>query len=260
MSRYLLNLAYHGKKYLGFQSQVSGPAIQSLIEAALKTLLKEHVSVTPSGRTDSGVHALAQMVHFDVNSGLAEEKLKKKHDILYRLNCILPPDIVVCHLKKVPHTFHAQKNALQKTYRYVILNSGRKNPFLEESVWRIPQPLDVDSVKKAAVHLVGRHDFSAFCAADATVRSKVREVFGITFSAGKMAPLFGFNGEKFINIELTANGFLKQMVRIMVGTLVAVGKGKLSPMQVKKILSSKDRRQACATAPARGLYLRKVWY
>lgn len=259
MPRFKLTIAYNGRNYHGFQIQPKHGSIQLELETALKKILGDPIKITPSGRTDTGVHALSQTLHFDSNK---PETLKKiaEQDMVYKLNCVLPDDIAVLELKKSPDRFHARNHSKRKSYIYWLLVSTKKNPFLDELVWHITQPLDVKAMKKAATYLKGEHDFSSFCASDSKVKTKTRKITHIKFTNQKLAPFYAIKGEKYIAIEFVGTGFLKQMVRSLIGTLVAVGLGKTKPQSVKKILTAKDRRKAFQTAPARGLYLNQVKY
>lgn len=259
MPRYVLTVAYHGKDYAGFQSQPKLKTIQTEIEKSLKQLLGENIRVHPSGRTDSGVHALSQKIHIDVTTEKAIQRIQKK-EFLLQINAVLPKDITIHETKSIHDQFHARINSKKKSYMYYLLISPIKNPFVNDFVWRLMRDPDEAAMKQAASYLVGKHDFSAFCASDSTVRDKVRTLHAIDFSHRCPAPPLKLKKEKYLCLEFTGNGFLKQMVRNLVGTLVAVGQGKLQPSDIPKILKSKDRRKAHKTAPAKGLFLKKVWY
>lgn len=259
MPRFKAKLAYHGKLYHGFQVQPKRVTVQKELESALKRILDEKLRVVPSGRTDTGVHALEQVVHFDVKTDKALGRIAK-HDMVYKLNSVLPEQVLVTEFKKAHDQFHARNHAKKKSYVYIIVNSSHKNPFFENIVWRIPKTLDEKAMKKAAAYLMGTHDFSAFCASDSTAENKVRTITEINFTNKKIAPFLSFKHERFILIEFIGTGFLKQMVRAIVGTLVAVGQNKIKPEAIKTILKSKDRKEAWRTAPAQGLFLKKVWY
>jgi tRNA pseudouridine38-40 synthase len=176
------------------------------------------------------------------------------------MNEVLPPDIVVKDRKAVSVDFHALKSAKKKAYVYYLLISPYKNPFIEDKVWRLTKPLDEQALQKALNYLIGQHDFSAFCASDSKVKSKIRHIHSIKITKQAPSAFFKLKGEKYLCLEFVGSGFLKQMVRNITGTLVRVGQDKLKPVDIKKILQSKDRKQASLTAPARGLYLKKVWY
>lgn len=255
---YKFTVAYDGRAYLGFQEQPGGATVQSALEAAFKRILGEDVRVVPSGRTDSGVNAIAQTCHAVFHTEKARQRLAKK-DFLLRINSVLPDDIALTSVAQTKN-FHARKNAKGKTYDYLILQSRTKNPFLEDKAWRVALPLDLDAMRHAAKHLVGRHDFSAFCASDSSAKDKTREIFDIGIAKGSPAPFFKLPRESHLRLSFTGRGFLKQMVRNIVGTLVDVGLGKTPPDRIKEILKSGDRRQAGPNAPARGLYLRHVNY
>lgn len=253
-----LKLAYNGKNYSGFQTQKNLPTIQTVLTKALSQITGENVVVNPSGRTDTGVHALAQFANFTLKTQKAIARAKKP-GFVYQLNCVLPDDIVA--LSSVPKSgFDAQKSARSKKYEYMILISARPNPFLENLLWRLPKPLNLSQMKMAALSLTGKHDFSSFCAADSTAKTRVREILSIRITTNSPAPFFALPGEKFIRLEFHGRGFLKQMVRNLVGTLVEVGEGKRRPSDMVKILAAMDRKKAGRTAPPQGLYLKSVHY
>lgn len=256
--RYKITISYDGSAFSGFQEQPGRVTVQSALESALATVLGEPVRVVPSGRTDAGVHALAQTCHLTIEGEKAILRAERD-DFLPKMNGVLPDAIVLLAHRRAER-FHARNDVEKKTYEYVILVSRLKNPFLEDKVWRMALPLDIDAMERAARTLVGRHDFSAFCASDSTAGDKTREIFSIRLAKTSPAPLFTRRGEKFVRLAFTGSGFLKQMVRNIVGTLVDVGIGKTSAEDVNRILKSRDRRQAGRTAPARGLYLREVKY
>lgn len=257
--KFKFHLAYRGSNYSGFQVQPKKITVQSILEQTLQKVLQEKIKVTASGRTDTGVHAIEQIFHIEVKSQKALQRLKRK-DILYSLNSVLPDDILINQLQKVTNSFHAQKSAKEKTYTYFLLLSKYKNPFLEDYVWRLNMDLDLVSMQKAAKHIVGKHDFSSFCASDSCAKGKTREIKNINITSKCPAPFFRFKNEKYIQIEITGTGFLKQMVRNIVGTLVEVGQNKRQSVDVKKILKAKDRKKAGITAPAKGLFLKRVRY
>ena len=251
-TRFKLIVAYHGASFCGFQKQLKLNTIQSELQRVLKQLTGEEIAVVPEGRTDAGVHALAQLTHFDVKSPKAVERITKQ-DIIYKMNCLLPDSILVLDVKKVSSKFHARKAAEKKEYGYHILFSPYHNPFIEDLVWRIHKPLDEAAMKKAAQHLVGMHDFTSFCASDATDPFPTKTLHAIRFSHTKIAPRLSFKHEEYLTIQFIGSGFLKQMVRNLTGTLVAVGQKKIAPSDVKTILAAKDRTKAYQTAPAKGL-------
>ena len=241
----LLTLEYDGTRYAGWQSQNKGEqTIQDTLEKAVTTILGHRVPAVASGRTDAGVHALAQPVsikgHFPMND-----------DALIRaLNSLLPDDIAVKKAVTVDDSFHAIKDAKQKTYRYVIHNGRERNPLGLRYSWHVIQKLNSADMRRGAEPLVGQHDFASFMAANSQVKSTVRHIIAIDIER---------KGDT-ITIEITANGFLRQMVRNIVGTLVEIGRGRMEPEEMKKILMAKDRRKAGPTAPAQGLTLVEVVY
>ncbi|MBU0504772.1 MAG: tRNA pseudouridine(38-40) synthase TruA [bacterium] len=259
MNRFLLNFAYNGIAYKGLQVQPGQKTIQATLEKALKKVLCEDVKTTLSGRTDTGVHALDQLVQFNLKTDKAINRAKD-NKIILQLNGVLPEDISVIYVKVAKKGFDVRKHAKKKTYVYHILVSKQKNPFLNDLIWRLPKPVDLNAMKKAAKHLVGKKDFTTFCAVDSYATNKVRELLRIQFKTTCPFPMFKLKNEKYISIEFTGNGFLKQMIRNIVGTLVEVGQDKRSPSDIKKLLKAKDRTQAGVCAPARGLYLKKVYY
>lgn len=241
--RLKLTLQYKGTKYHGWQFQPHHLTIQEILQKALSQILGEPITVISTSRTDAGVHALGQVCHFDV---LKEVEIRK---LVYGLNSVLPDDIAATHLERVSADFHAQKSARRKTYDYYLLNSSVRSPFLKDFSWQVPYPLDLQKMKKAAKLLVGEHDFKSFCASDSTVKTTARKIYRIDINRGRL-PL--------LCISITGSGFLKHMVRNMVGTLVEIGRGKMTLTQFKKAFKSRDRRQMARTAPAKGLFLMHV--
>lgn len=259
VQRFKLTIAYHGKFFQGMQAQPSGRTVQQTLEKTLTQILGEPIKITASGRTDSGVHALAQVCHFTVQNEKGLGRIRAKN-FLIKLNQVLPLSLTATNLKKVSPEFHAQKQAKTKTYVYFLLCSRKKNPFVEDFVWRVKKPLSLKAMKKAKHSLIGKHDFKAFCASDHNAKTTERKLVRIKIEQKCPAVFFKLPGENYICLEFTGTGFLKQMVRIIVGTLVAVGEGKLAPEDLKTILAAKDRRLAPRTAPAQGLFLKKVYY
>ena len=241
---YRLDLTYIGERYHGFQSQPSGMGIQDHLEQALATFCRHPVRVTTASRTDTGVHAEHQVVTFRSGAGLDNYRIVKA------LNALLSPDVRVINARVAPDTFHPIFNSTGKVYRYRIWKSAGESPFMSPYAWRLTSPLDVPAMTSAARHMIGTHDFTSFCAMDSSAKSKIRRVREIVLSdRGTM-----------LEVWVLGDGFLKQMVRNIVGLLVAVGRGKLSEQSVRGILDAKDRKLAPATAPANGLCLVKVFY
>ena len=241
---YRLDLTYIGERYHGFQSQPSGMGIQDHLERALATFCRHPVRVTAASRTDTGVHAEHQVVTFRSAAGLDTYRIVKA------LNALLSADVRVVNARIATETFHPIFNSTGKVYRYRIWKSAGESPFMSPFAWRLTSPLDIPAMTDAARYMVGTHDFTSFCAIDSSAKSKVRRVREVVLSdRGTM-----------LEIWVLGDGFLKQMVRNMVGVLVAVGRGKLKEQDVRGILDAKDRKVAPATAPANGLCLVKVFY
>lgn len=251
-----LTLQYDGTDYRGWQSQRKGErTVQCTLQDAVHRLTGRHARLTAAGRTDSGVHALGQVASFRTSSELDTATIKRA------LNALLPPDIRVTAAAQADDAFHPQYQAVSKRYFYLIANMEYASPFLERYVWRIPQRLDVTAMRRAGKDLLGRHDFSAFRASGSSARSTEREVKSLTVAETDRIGFLGaaFRG-RFLRITVVGSGFLRHMVRNIVGTLVECGRGKVSPESVLVMLASRNRRTAGPTAPARGLFLEKVSY
>lgn len=238
-------IEYDGTNYQGWQIQHNAPTLQGIIEEKLGILTGEKIHLIGSGRTDAGVHALGQVANFKTQSQLDVGSIQKA------LNSLLPRDIVIMKIEETNDGFHARKDSKSKVYEYRILNQNLRSVFLHAYAWHIPQKLNLSEMKKATQILIGEHDFSAFRTVGSSTRTSVRKVI----QAQWRKPLEGL-----IYFEIEANGFLKQMVRSIVGTLVEVGRGKIHPEEFREILESKDRRKAGPTAPAHGLFLKEVKY
>ncbi|SNS05706.1 tRNA pseudouridine38-40 synthase [Belliella buryatensis] len=240
--RYFLELAYKGTHYHGWQSQKNAQSIQETLEEALAIILRRNVSVMGSGRTDTGVHASQQFVHFDV------EVLLDGSVFLKKLNAVLPKDIAAYQLRLVKADAHARFDAKWRSYIYKI--TYRKNPFEQELSWHYFRELNLEKMNEAAALLTAHDDFECF----SKVRTDVNH-FGCKIKAAYWEQ----KGHE-LHFHITANRFLRGMVRAIVGTLVDVGEGKLSPRQFQEILESRDRSQAGSSAPASGLFLCEVIY
>jgi len=232
---------YDGAAYCGWQRQRNGVSIQQTLEEAIGLIIGEKVTLIGSGRTDAGVHAINQTANFKSNSLLPEEK------IFRGINSVLPQDIVVKEIKEVSLEFHAQRDVQSKVYIYRICNQRLRPVLGRNYFWFIRFPLDLQRIKQAVQYLLGTHDFSCFCATGTDVKDRVRTITDITISSGD---------EGLIEIEVEARGFLKYMVRNIVGTLVEVARGKRDPRDLKEIIDSRDRNIAGVTAPACGLFLK----
>jgi len=246
-----LEIEYDGTNYCGWQIQrhnVPGSqghqakSIQEIVENTLHKILQEDVKLIGSSRTDAGVHARAQVVNFKSNSRIPLNKLHES------LNSLLPEDIAVVRATNAPMDFHSRFSAKSKVYQYLILNSKHRSVFFRQRACFCRYPLDLRLMRKEAKVLLGTHDFSAFCASAGRSKNQVKTVETITFS--KQGDL--------ITITIKANGFLYNMVRNIIGTLIDIGRGRLPRNSLKRILLSRDRRLAGPTASARGLTLIKV--
>lgn len=241
-----LIIEYDGSAYHGWQRQKDLATIQGTVEAALKVMIGQSVTVIGSGRTDAGVHALNQVASFLAETHLTAEIFKRG------LNSLLPEDIVVKDCQSVPDNFHARYNVSSKIYEYIILNRNLPSAIFRQYAWHIRKKLDLERMRAAVVCLNGTHDFSAFEGSGSPRSSPVRTVMNISLK-DRMD-----GGHLAVCVE--ADGFLRCMVRNIVGTLVDVGKGRTSPGAFQDILKSRDRKRAGATAPPHGLFLKEVKY
>jgi len=242
--RILLTLAYDGTHYAGWQRQINALSVQQVLEEALTTFIKRDVRCTAASRTDAGVHALGQRVAF------AAEGLRIPVDKLPRvLNGLLPPAVNVTAAAAVADNFNPRFAARYKTYVYRIYNAPVPNPLLRRYSAFVSRPLDIPAMQKAAQHIVGRHDFAAFCAVGGSAKTTVREIYACTVTQGQT-----------LDITVTGGGFLYNMVRIIAGTLVYTGLGKIDAGAIPDILAGKNRNRAGKTMPAHGLTLLEVSY
>ena len=241
MRRIKLVVAYDGTAYCGFQVQNNGPTIEGELNKVLSELFDEDIRVIGASRTDSGVHAYCNVAVFDTEARMPAEKM------IYAINQRLPEDIRVQSSCEVAATFHPRHTDSRKIYEYRIYNSGVQNPMKRHYALWDYHTLDINKMKEAAAYLIGEHDFKSFCSADTQVESTVRTIYRLTVEK---------NGEDIV-ISVCGNGFLYNMVRIIAGTLLEVGKGKIEPNEMVGILDAKDRQAAGPTAPAHGLTLVK---
>ncbi len=235
---------YDGTDYFGFQRIPGRRTIQGELEWALTRLTKQPVKVSGAGRTDAGVHARGQVVSFNTEGTIPTEKIP------VAMNSILQRDIVVRDAAEMPAEFHARYSAKSRTYEYFVLNDSVPSAMFGRYSWYVPYKLDVDRMTEAAGFLIGEHDFTSFSAVDMDTPGRVRNVAELSIR----------RCEEMVVFTLKANAFLRGMVRIIVGTLVDVGQGKLNPADVREILDAKDRRLAGKTAPPQGLVLMEVTY
>ena len=240
-------LEYDGTPYFGWQIQPGRPTIQGELQAALSTILNQRISLTGSGRTDAGVHALGQTAHFSAMTAMDGPDLK------HRINRFLKGPITVRTLEAISSDFHARFHALSKTYCYHILNRAEPPAVGRDYIWHIPCSLDVAAMNRCCRTLVGAHDFKSFEASGSPRAHTVRTIYQAAFAPGTP-------GEKQLIFTIRGNGFLRYMVRNIVGTLVEVGRSRLTSAEFQAILAARDRQKAAATAPARGLFLMQVAY
>lgn len=239
-----LTIEYDGKCYNGWQKQPNKLNIQGEIERAIYNITKEEVDLIGSGRTDAGVHALGQVANFKTNSEISIEKLP------LAINSQLKNSIVIKEAEEVDERFHSRYNAKHKTYRYIINNSKCGTAIYRNLEYSYPFKLDAEKMKQASKYFEGEHDFKAFKSSGTSSKNSVRTIYKAIVKQ---------EGEKII-IELTGNGFLYNMVRIISGTLLDVGLGKIQAEEIPEIIESKDRQRAGKTLPAHGLYLVEVKY
>ena len=239
-----LTIEYDGKDFNGWQKQPNKLNIQGEIEKAIERITGEEVELNASGRTDAGVHALGQVANFKTNSNIPIEKIP------IALNTNLKKSIRILKAEEVDERFHSRLSCKEKTYRYVINNSEYGTAIYRNMEYCVPQKLDVEAMQKAAKYFEGEHDFKAFKASGTSSKSSVRTIFKAEVT----------KHEDRIYIELTGNGFLYNMVRIISGTLLEVGMGRIKPEEVSEIIESKDRLKAGKTLPPQGLFLVEVKY
>lgn len=241
--RYFIQLSYDGEAYCGWQIQPNGNTVQETLQKALSITSRTEISVVGQGRTDAGVHALKSYAHFDI------EKLP--FDLtqwVYKLNTFLPKDIAIQQIVPVNEDAHARFSALSRSYRYII--STTKNPFWHNRAWEIYRTLDVQRMEEAAQLLKGKHDFTSFSSMKSDTESRVCDVKHLDLSTDGT----------FIYVDITADRFVMNMVRTIVGTLVEVGLEKRKPSEMVKIIAALDRKKAGENAPPHALYLREVKY
>lgn len=245
MNRYKIIIEYDGTNYVGWQGQKGKESIQETIENAIYKLSGEKVELMASGRTDTGVHALGQVAHFDL------KKSFRPFQIMMGLNDhLMKSSIAIVASEQVDENFHSRFKAKMRHYRYDILNRRARAVLLANRVWQIPYELDIEKMKIAAKYLIGKHDFSSFRDAQCQASSPVKTIDNIKIE----------QNNNLISITISAKSFLQHMVRNIVGTLVLVGGNKIAPEEMEKILLAKDRKKSGPNAPACGLYLLKIDY
>ena len=261
-----LTIAYDGTEYAGWQRQINAPSVQAAIEDELAVILGEHRPIVAAGRTDSGVHAAAQVASVTIDHAIPCDEL------LRALNARLKAgDIRIRAIDETFDGFDARSYAKSKTYRYAIWNGAALNPFIRHVVWHVPQVVDLDRMIAATAPLVGEHDFVAFQGSGSDVKTTVRRVLAaelVEVDSGTDQPVawsaLGTSSDRsngrLLRFEITGTGFLRHMVRTVVGTLVDIGRGNMAPEEMTAIIASRDRSRTGQTAPAQGLMLWKVSY
>jgi tRNA pseudouridine38-40 synthase len=240
-----LTIQFDGTLYHGWQTQSRDASVQTTIRDALSRMFNKATVLHGSGRTDAGVHALGQVAHFKTDSAMSPAA------ILRGLNSMLPDDIVITAVDEAADDFNARFSAVSRVYWYFIWNAPTPSPFFARYAWYLSKPLDLAAMKQAAGHLVGEHDFTSFHYRAKDEANPIREIKKISIRQTR---------KSLILIEIEAGSFLRNMVRIIVGTLVQVGRGRLAPDKIADILRQRDRRCAGPTVPAHGLFLRRVRY
>lgn len=245
--RILLRVAYDGTNYHGWQVQPNAKTIEGELNRALTQLTGEEIQVTGASRTDAGVHALGNVAVFDTASRIPAEKFS------YALNQRLPEDIVIQSSAQVADDFHPRHCDCRKTYEYDILNRTFPLPAYRNTAYFLYGDLDLDAMRRACQAFLGEHDFTSFCAAGAQVQTTVRTIYSLEVLEQPLA-----SPERLLTIRVRGNGFLYNMVRIIAGTLVEVGRGHIRPEEIEGIIAACDRAKAGPTAPARGLRLVEI--
>ncbi len=242
--KYLMTFSYDGTSYNGYQKQPNKNTVQDVLEDVLTRINSNNeVSIVASGRTDSGVHAINQKAHFVLDKEVELSKLKDS------INKMLPASIYVKNIKIVNDDFHARFNSKRKTYTYKI-NTGEYNPLEANYVYQYNKKLDIDKMREAIKYFIGEHDFTSFTKASEDKETYIRTIYEASIS----------EDHSIISITFTGNGFLRYMVRNIVGVLIEIGSNKIKVNDVQDILEKKDRREAGITAPSSGLYLMDVEY
>lgn len=244
MRNILLTIEYDGKNYVGWQMQHNGISIEGEVKKAIEKLTKEEIVLYGSGRTDSGVHAFGQRANFLTNSNISIDKFP------FGINSFLPEDIAVVKAEEKEETFHARYCAKGKEYEYLIYNNNIMSPLYLGRASHVFYKLDINKMIRASKCLIGVHDFKGFMGSGSSVKSTIREIYDINIVK---------NGN-LIKIKISGSGFLYNMVRIIVASLVDIGRGRFEEDRIKDILDSKKRDMANVTAPAEGLYLKEVFY
>jgi tRNA pseudouridine38-40 synthase len=255
MKKIRLLLEYDGTRYKGWQIQKKGETIQGILEERFLQITGQRARATGASRTDAGVHAFGQVAVFRTETHLDPQIIKRA------FNSILPDDMRVVDVSLAEHSFHPRKDAQRKTYFYLIENRRDSSVFLKRYAWTVVQLLQIRQMEEAGKILIGKHDFSSFMGSGSSIKVPVREIF--SFKVEHMQEIqfmtMSLKG-RFIRISIEADGFLRHMVRNIVGTLVEIGRGRMPVDEMTAILKSRDRRRAGPTAPSHGLFLEKITY
>jgi tRNA pseudouridine38-40 synthase len=240
-------IAYDGTNYLGWQIQPKGPTVQRVIQDALSKILGHKVKLKAAGRTDTGVHALHQVAHFLTTSD-------RPLEVIYRaVNAMLPQDIVVWKIEEVDFKFHSQRQALKKTYVYYIYNYPIRNPLVRLYSWWVPEKLDIEAMRACLPLIIGEKDFASFRKSGTDIKTTIRTIYD--------AKIDWVEGQKhMLYFEITGKGFMRYMVRNIMGALVEVGRGNLTVEDFQRIMEARDRKVAPPPAPPQGLVLKKIEY
>lgn len=261
--RYRAIISYFGARYVGWQRQLNGLSVQEVFEKALEKTFGVKTSATASGRTDAGVHAEGQVVHFDADTSIPVDKIP------FAVNTHLPDDVSMLFCEVVSDDFNARFNAKRKTYCYKMYVSKHRRPMLEPTHEHVIVPVDIDKIKEACKIIEGTHDFKCFEASGSVIKNTVRTIYSIEVETSPLqsfcddesyAEKNGMLTDSELCVSVTGNGFLYNMVRIIAGTLLYVGIGKMTPDDVRSLLKSGDRKLAGKTLSAKGLHLIKVIY
>ncbi|WP_300867478.1 tRNA pseudouridine(38-40) synthase TruA [uncultured Alistipes sp.] len=242
--RYFIELQYNGSAFCGWQRQTDRPSVQQTIEQALSTLLRREIAITGAGRTDTGVHALYYVAHFDTETPLPDPA----HTV-YKANLLLPEGVALRSIAPVNDEAHARFSALSREYRYIV--SPRKNPFTRDTSWQYYVPLDTERMNRAAAALLEYEDFTSFAKLNSNNRTNICRIDHAAWTA---------EHDGTLRFTIRADRFLRNMVRAVVGTLVDVGRGRYTPEEFRAIIESRDLARASSSAPAQGLFLSDVRY
>ncbi|MFI3229580.1 MAG: tRNA pseudouridine(38-40) synthase TruA [Bacillota bacterium] len=242
--KYIIVIEYNGTNYSGWQCQKNAPSVQAVLQEKLSILFAEKITIFGSGRTDSGVHALGQVAHFSAEKSYLPSKVQ------HAVNSMLPKDIRIVSATEAPEDFHAQYSAKRKTYLYKAYVSRTSSPIKEGFYAQIPSPVDIELMKKCAAELVGEHDFIAFSSTGSGINKTIRTLYRLDITTT--------GNEIFFEVE--GNGFLYNMVRIIVGTLIFIGLGRIAPTAISEMLTTGNRKLGGKTYSACGLYLKSVEY